>query len=224
MPTCATCGHDNPDGAWTCSKCGQPLSMGGTGGAAGNGEAFEPVRDHNYYEAPTIYGTSAPTIPPLAARPKSGGPSLLKLVLVGGLLAVVAIVAIWFFFLRDAQGAEFVGTWQSMGSDGTTVRIEQSDGDMALYFTALHDDQSAGPFKGEVKDDKLKTQLEYSGNDEVQKANMPLYKEALGVPASGITVVFYFEGDKLFRMVEGKVGKTIRSRGWDVPVELKKVE
>lgn len=110
MATCATCGHDNPEGAWSCASCGQPMSSG-TGGGGGAYEASEPVLDNDYYNAPTIYGTSSPTIPPLGAPRKSGdGPGVLKIVLIVGLLAVLAIVAVWYFFLRPHDdGVAFIG-------------------------------------------------------------------------------------------------------------------
>jgi hypothetical protein len=101
MATCATCGHDNPEGAWSCASCGQPMSTGNGGGGY---DASEPVLDNDYYNAPTIYGTSSPTIPPLSTSGKSGeGPGLLKIVLIVGVLAVIAIVAVWFFFLKPGD-------------------------------------------------------------------------------------------------------------------------
>jgi hypothetical protein len=160
MATCVTCGHDNPNGAWSCASCGQPLSKG-TGGGGGANEASEPVRDHDYYQAPTIYGTSAPTIPPLGSSGKSdGGPSLLKIVLIGGVLAVLAIVAVWFFFLRGAGDAGLVGAREAIGGDQTTVRIEQSGGDRHIFLDDPKSEQTMGPFKGELKRGKLTMKAE----------------------------------------------------------------
>ena len=225
MATCATCGHDNPDGSWSCASCGQPMSSG-TGGGGGGYEASEPVRDHDYYQAPTIYGTSAPTIPPLASSRKSGdGPSLLKVVLVGGLLAVLAIVAVWFFFLRGDSGAAFVGSWTAADDSLGTVRIEQSGGDMHIFFVDAKGGKTVGPYKGEVKGDKLKTKLEYAGDDSAQKAASQAFRDLMGAVVDDFGLVFSVSGNSLMMSIEGDLKNKLNPNAdWDKPVELKKVE
>lgn len=225
MATCATCNHDNPDGAWSCASCGQPLSSAASGGGSGY-DYSEPVRDHDYYQAPTIYGTSAPTIPPLASSRKSGdGSNVLKVALIGGLIAVVVIVAVWFFFLKGASGAAFVGTWQATGGDPTTVRIEQPGGDMHIFITVPNGQQTMGPFKGEIKRGKLQTRLEYAGDDDAQRIAADMYKGIMGAVVDNFALVFSVSGDKLTMKIEGNPKKGIPdSGGWDKPVEFTKVK
>jgi hypothetical protein len=198
----------------------------GTGGGGGGYEASEPVRDHDYYQAPTIYGTSAPTIPPLASSRKSGdGPSLLKVVLVGGLLAVLAIVAVWFFFLRGDSGAAFVGSWTAADDSLGTVRIEQSGGDMHIFFVDAKGGKTVGPYKGEVKGDKLKTKLEYAGDDSAQKAASQAFRELMGAVVDDFGLVFSVSGNSLMMSIEGDLKNKLNPPAdWDKPVELKKVD
>lgn len=225
MATCATCGHDNPDGAWSCASCGQPMSSG-TGGGGGAYEASEPVRDHDYYQAPTIYGTSAPTIPPLARPKKSGdGSNLLKIVLVGGLLAVVAIVAIWFFLLRGAGGAEFVGTWKSADASGGTVRIEQSGRHLNIFFVDPKSGQSIGPFKGEIKGGKLETKLEYTGSDDATKAGAEALRKLAAIAIDNFRYSFSVSGSTLLMTVKGDPKQNLNPPAdWNKPVEFTKVK
>jgi hypothetical protein len=198
----------------------------GTGGGGGGYEASEPVRDHDYYQAPTIYGTSAPTIPPLASSRKSGdGPSLLKVVLVGGLLAVLAIVAVWFFFLRGDSGAAFVGSWTAADDSLGTVRIEQSGGDMHIFFVDAKGGKTVGPYKGEVKGDKLKTKLEYAGDDSAQKAASQAFRDLMGAVVDDFGLVFSVSGNSLMMSIEGDLKNKLNPPAdWDKPVELKKVD
>jgi hypothetical protein len=225
MAICVTCGHDNPDGSWSCASCGQPLSSG-TGGGGGAYEASEPVRDHDYYQAPTIYGTSAPTIPPPGSSRKSGdGPSLLKIVLIGGLLAVLAIVAVWFFFLRSDGGAAFVGEWKATDISQGIVRIEQSGGDMHIFFVDGRNGESTGPFKGEVKGDKLETRLEYAGTDVADQTTAEMYRGELGAVVDNALLVFSVSGDSLTMSVEGDLKNKLNPPAdWGKPVGFTKVD
>ena len=131
MAICATCGQDNPDGDWSCRSCGAALGPS-TVAPPPPGGYEEPVHDRAYYEAPTTYGTAAPTIRPLESRSAWGRKSKLVAVIVG-IVVVAAILGVaWFFFLRPPGGQQFVGTWkgivplQNGGQSGqqTGLRVE----------------------------------------------------------------------------------------------------
>ena len=118
MASCPSCGAETREGDWTCRSCGDPLGAPASE-TSGSGE---PAYDQAYYEAPTIYGTAAPSNRgSAAAKPARGSalPWLLGLVIV----AAVALVAAWFLVLRPSPGAQFLGTWHTstVTASGTTA-------------------------------------------------------------------------------------------------------
>jgi hypothetical protein len=117
VASCPSCGAETRQGDWTCRACGSPL---GTPALETSGSG-EPAYDQAYYEAPTIYGTAAPSNQRPAAAKARG--SALPWLLTLAVVAVVAVVAVWFFVLRPSPGAQFLGTWQArtVTASGTTT-------------------------------------------------------------------------------------------------------
>ena len=118
MASCPSCGAETRQGDWTCRSCGSPLNAP----APETGGSGEPAYDQAYYEAPTIYGTAAPSNQ-RAATPKAARGSALPLLLTLAVVAVVAVVGVWFFVLRPSPGAQFLGTWhaKTVTASGTTA-------------------------------------------------------------------------------------------------------
>ncbi len=82
------------------------------------------------------------------------------MVLAGAAVAIVAIVAVWFFVLRGAAGGEqFVGTWTAVQDGGGGLVIAKRDGEMQITITRAGE-QSSGPFKGKLRGDTLEITLE----------------------------------------------------------------
>lgn len=108
MATCPSCGAETPQGDWTCRTCGSPLSSPPPETTAYG----EPAHDQAYYQAPTIYGTAAPSATQPATRMVARSSRLSWLVPLILVAAVVAAAA-WFFVLRPSPGAQFVGTWHA---------------------------------------------------------------------------------------------------------------
>lgn len=117
MASCPSCGADTRQGDWTCRGCGSPLGSPATETT----DYGEPVHDQDYYQAPTIYGTTAPSRTQPANAKAARGSTLSWLVPLT-LVAVIGLVAVWFFVLRPAPGAQFLGTWhaQAVTASGTT--------------------------------------------------------------------------------------------------------
>ena len=140
MATCGSCGKEIRDDDWTCGHCGAPVS--GARGAAGSGASssgyapsYEPepaaYGASEAYGAPAVYG--APTQPPTATGGLSR--STLTIILVAA-VAVVAIIAVWFFVLRDSGGASpFLGTWNEPSGGTASVVIKKHGGDFELTMS-----------------------------------------------------------------------------------------
>jgi hypothetical protein len=64
--------------------------------------------------------------------PASAGASgLLKLVLVGGAVAIVAVILVWFFVLRgpSTTGEEFLGSWTASTQQGIATVVVAQEGE-----------------------------------------------------------------------------------------------
>lgn len=223
MAICPNCGGDNRDGVWTCASCGQPMGAGDAGAAGGGYE--EPPHDHDYYNAPTAYGTSAPHIPPLGRQKKPGeGSPLVKIVIVGGVLAVAAIFLAWFFLLRGGGGDAFLGKWRPVeGNKNETIEIKRSGGDIAITFVGA-DGEGIGPFKAKVSGDKLETTLEYAGDDPKMKAQAQLFRTFASAMVEDFKMVFQTKGDGLTVRVEGKAREGAETTGLNETTELEKAD
>lgn len=159
MAACASCGEPLRDGVWICGACGAPVAAGG------------PAAPDPYAEASV---SSLPAAPPSAAT--HGLTDLTKLVLIGGLVAVLAIAGVWFFLLRGAADTYFVGTWNS--TNGEQFRIDRVGGSQHLFLIGPNG-QSVGPFKTAVKGEVLQTTLEPAGGSSQEKATANLWHAAM---------------------------------------------
>ena len=77
-------------------------------------------------------------------RPRAPAPSgLLKLVLVGGAVAIVAVVLVWFFVLRGpaTTGEEFLGSWTASTQQGIATVVVAQEED-AFSVTMSGNDQN----------------------------------------------------------------------------------
>jgi hypothetical protein len=200
VATCPSCGADARDGAWTCGACGSSL---GPSPAADSYQ--EPVYDKAYYEAPTAYGTAAPTIQPLRAGKTSKGSKLPWLVLLA-VVAIVAVAGVWFFVLRPAPGKQFLGTWNgtttaSLGSLAHTVTIAKSG---AFYLvTDVAGGRTVGPFSATLKNGHLESTYDYVGHDARQAAVIAAMKNALALEFTKYSVVFMVDQGTLAITVQG---------------------
>ena len=126
MATCPSCGKDIKEGDWVCGRCGAPVAGATDGGPTPQG-------------APDPYGY-APGFEPqpaAAGTAPAGGQGMsrtLLTVLVLAGVAVVAVVAVWFFFLRGGS-SPFDGTWNANGSTTGAITISGSGDDFKLKFT-----------------------------------------------------------------------------------------
>jgi hypothetical protein len=167
------------------------------------------------------YGAPAPL--PTSAGKAAHGASGSRAVLfasIFGLVAVVAIVAVWFFVLRGGGGGDFsayTGEWQLTTPGSTTglsLTIQDSDGKPQLLMGASGTyagraaAQTAGPYKMELKDGNLVTGLEASDDaSEEQKAAAEVARAALGAVVDDFKMVFAPGGspDTLSLTMEGDI-------------------
>jgi hypothetical protein len=181
MATCGECGREINDDAWVCGLCGAPMTDRGT--------TSDMYNAYEHTEASPVTGeyTSSQYVPgaPVVAASPSGlagrSPRLIWVIGLGGLIAVVAIVAVWFFVLRGpAGGVGFAGTWRGTGSDTTEVIIEAKSGRYELSMSGK-DGKKIGPFAMQMADGNLTTGLEATaGSSDKQKAAAALFKELMG--------------------------------------------
>jgi len=153
MAECPSCNAPLKDGDWTCGTCGAPVAGAGMAGAStGGGPAYGAPATFGgpAYGAPAAYGGPGEwgpehqPRPAAAAAPESAGASgLLKLVLAGGAVAIVAVILVWFFVLRGpaTTGEEFLGSWTASTQQGiATVVVAQEE--EAFSVTMSGNDQN----------------------------------------------------------------------------------
>ena len=200
MATCPTCGTDARDGAWTCGTCGSTLSP-----TAAADTYQEPAHDKAYYDAPTAYGTAAPTTQPLRAGKTSSGSKLPWLVALA-IVAIVAVCGVWFFVLKPVPGAQFLGTWHAAASataakPAYTVTITRSG---ALYLvTETAGTKVLGPFSAALKDGHLESTYVYAGHNARQAAAVAATKNAIALAVKDFKVVFTVDQGTLTIAVQG---------------------
>lgn len=195
MAICATCGKEIRDDIWTCGFCGAPVARSASGDAGGGEDSAYGAEGYNPYAGQVAAGTgaygstttsygSAPegltpygTPMPQAAPASSGGLSpAVKYALVFAGVAVIAIVAVWFFVLRGAGGGDqFLGTWNAVqNGQGGLVIVRGDDGlEVSMIGT---DQERVGPLKTELDGDELEVKLEAAGGDETDEAAIDLVR------------------------------------------------
>jgi hypothetical protein len=150
MATCGSCGKEIRDNDWTCGSCGAPV--GGAGAAAGSGASPSGYAS-GYEEPPAAYGApetyGAPAVygAPAAAPAATGGLSrTTRNVIIVAAVAIVAIIAVWFFVLRGGS-SPFDGTWNASSSSIGAIVISGSGSDFKVKTTAT---DSSGAQKSSV--------------------------------------------------------------------------
>jgi hypothetical protein len=134
MADCAACGRPTKAGDWNCGSCGAPLKKDGAGGGAA-----APPDPYGYapgYE-PQPAAASAPA--------PSGTSGAVRLAVIIAVIAVLAIVAVWFFVLRgpSTNGDEFLGAWNATGTGVGAVTIARGDGDFRVTLTGAKAGETA---------------------------------------------------------------------------------
>jgi hypothetical protein len=112
-----SCDAPLKDGDWTCGACGAPAAAAGVAAAPRPQEDYLP----EYRAQPAAAGPA-----------KSGSSGALRLVLIAAAIAIVAVVAVWFFALRGptTTGDEFVGTWTLSTQSGIATTTIAKTGDV----------------------------------------------------------------------------------------------
>ena len=128
MAECPNCHAPLKDGDWTCGTCGGPVAGAGMAAAPGAGGDYHAAYSGGAAGAPadTYSASSAWRGDPAATPPVSAASSgLLKTVLIIAVVAILAIVAVWFFVLRGptTSGDEFVGTWTATTQQGIGTAV-----------------------------------------------------------------------------------------------------
>jgi len=123
MTDCPSCGAALKDDDWTCGRCGAPVAGAGTASGA-TGSGYAP----GYEPQPVAVSTSA----------SAGASGTLRLVVILTVLALIAIVAVWFFVIRgpaQTSGDEFLGTWTAAGNGIGSVVIARPEEDFEVTIT-----------------------------------------------------------------------------------------
>jgi hypothetical protein len=143
MAECPSCNAPLKDGDWTCGACGAPVAGAGMAAAPGAGPYAGETTAYTApgapaYGAPPASGSPGawgpehqPRPAAVAAPASTGSSGLLKLVLVVGAVAVLAVVLVWFFALRgpSTTGEEFLGSWTAATQQGIATITVSRDGD-----------------------------------------------------------------------------------------------
>ena len=133
MATCGTCGKGIRDDDWTCGACGAPVTRGGaSAGAGASSSGYAPS-----YGPPADYGAPAAYGAPTAAPAAKGGLSRTTLtIIILAAVAVVAIIAVWFFFVRGTGGSSpFLGTWNEPNGGTASIVIKKHSGDFEVTMS-----------------------------------------------------------------------------------------
>jgi hypothetical protein len=122
MANCPSCDAPLKDGDWTCGACGAPVA--GAPAAASTGAYGAPATQQDYLPE----YRSQPAVETAAGQRSSGA---LRLVLIFAAVAIVAVIAVWFFALRgpSTTGEEFVGSWTASTQSGIATAVIAKEGD-----------------------------------------------------------------------------------------------
>lgn len=204
MATCAQCGSEVREGAWTCGKCGAPVAGAGMAAAPGTGAGMAAAPGTGGYGGgPGMpagsSGSSSDWLPEYqqqaadssAAQARSQSSGLLRTIVFIAVVAIVAIVLVWFFVLRGPKttGEEFLGTWTATTQKG-----------IATAVIARKDDAFSIVLSGAQPDQKITVPAHLDGTDLVVtmddfsqiagEANADRFKEALRALAGDFRMVF----------------------------------
>lgn len=126
MTTCPSCGKEIKPGDWICGHCGAPVAGVTEGGPATHGAPDPYGYAPGFEPQPAAAGAAA-------AGEKGMSRTLLTALVLAG-VAVLAVVAVWFFFLRGGS-SPFDGSWSAGGSNVGTISISGSGDDFKLKIT-----------------------------------------------------------------------------------------
>jgi hypothetical protein len=191
MATCGECGREIHDDAWVCGLCGAPVTDRGPAPDTSNHyEYAEPSPGDGEYTS-SQYATGDPVT--AAAVKVQAGRSSRSVWVIGaaGLVAVLAIVLVWFFVLRGpGAGVGFAGTWRGTAADTTEVIIEAKSSGYELSMSGK-DGKTVGPFSTEMVDGTLVTSLDAAaGSSDKEIAAAALFKEIMGSVYQNFSMVF----------------------------------
>jgi hypothetical protein len=128
MATCPSCGKEIKEGDWVCGRCGAPVAGATEGGPAPQGAPDPYGYAPGFESQPAASGTTA-------ASGRQGMSRTLLTVLVLAGVAVVAVVAVWFFVLRG-NSSPFDGTWNANGATTGAITISGSGSGFKLRFAS----------------------------------------------------------------------------------------
>jgi hypothetical protein len=183
-------------------------------GAAGGGA---PAAEYGgFTPAPGQYGG----VPAAAAAP-AGSSGLLKAVLVFAVVAVLAIVLVWFFVLRApaTTGEEFVGTWTATTQQGIATVAVEKNGDAFSVTLTGNDAAQAVTVPAHLDGEELLITMD----DFSQMAgaeNAEAFKAALAALAGDFKLVF--SSVDATRLDLRIVGETADGQDFDETIQLSK--
>jgi hypothetical protein len=158
-----------------------------------------------------LYG-APPQTAAVAAAP-TGISQLTKLVMILGVVVIVAIAGLWFFWLRDASGGgPFAGTWKSSVS-ATKVSITRSGAEYSLY-TFDNAGKKSGPFTMTANGESLECNLTPLGGSANEQAATEFARSMLGSMTGISDFKFVFTpGDKDGVLVASFGGTATNAQG-----------
>ena len=175
MATCRSCGHEIGAGDWTCGRCGASTEAS-TAGAS-----------------PTAYASFAGDAPPpttAASTAPVGMSGLLRLVLALAVVAMIAVVAVWFFVLRGpaTSGDEFLGAWSATGVGLGSVVVARPGDDFEVTLTGSRPEQTV-TMPAHLDGDELAITIDDFATI-AGDANAETFRKVLKALAGDLTIVF----------------------------------
>lgn len=179
----------------------------GYGTAPTTAGAYGPLGGATSDGSPTGYGAQ-PLPGPVSNKPSApsrerGTSRAVLIAALVGFVAVVAIVAVWFFVLRGGAGGDlspYVGQWQLTVPGSTMTQsfvITDADGEPQLTLSVAQTGQMtggpqmAGPYQLEFDGDRVYTTFEPTDDaSEEQKMAADMIKSAFGAMVDDFKMVF----------------------------------
>jgi hypothetical protein len=167
-----------------------------------------------------LSGYAAAVAGPPAAATARVGSRLLWLVVGLGAAAVLAIVLVWLFVLRDAGSSPFTGTWKVPGNDVVRLTIDEKSG-YELTFTD-GEGREIGPFIATLNGTRLETKLQLrSGSGGTQELATQLFQSVL-TSALGEFTIYFAPGTDHDRLNMGIEGPNVPQTPAYAPLELQR--